>query len=159
MKFRFVFVLLGIMLSTLHQSSLGSLFLIMPFKIYPLWYSNILPIQFFISAIALGLMMVAFESLVSHWLYRRAPETNLVAKLGKAVVWVLGIYFIVKMTDLAVTGKLGLIFSGTWESNLFIIEILISTLIPIMIFAIPRLREKNSYQWIGSVHGSVWNGF
>ncbi len=43
MKFRFVFVLLGIMLSTFHQSSLGSLFLIMPFKIYPLWYSNILP--------------------------------------------------------------------------------------------------------------------
>ena len=110
MKFRFVFVLVGIMLSTLHQSSLGSLFLIMPFKLFPLWYSNILPIQFFISAIALGLMMVAFESLVSHWLYRRAPETNLVAKLGKAVVWVLGIYFIVKMTDLAITGKIGLIF-------------------------------------------------
>jgi len=40
------FVLLGIMLSTLHQSSLGSLFLIMPFKLYPLWYSNILPIEF-----------------------------------------------------------------------------------------------------------------
>ena len=160
MKFRFVFVLLGIMLSTLHQSSLGSLFLIMPFKIYPLWYSNIMPIQFFISATALGLMMVAFESLVSHWLYRRAPETNLVAKLGKAVVWVLGIYLIVKMTDLAFTGKLGLIVAGTWESYLFIAEILISTLIPIMIFAIPRLREKNSYQWIGSfmvVFGMVFN--
>ena len=160
LKFRFVFVLLGIMLSTLHQSSLGSLFLIMPFKLHPLWYSNILPVQFFLSAIALGLMMVAFESLVSHWLYRREPETNLVAKLGKAVVWVLGIYFIVKISDLAVTGKLGLIFSGTWESNLFIIEILISTLIPMMIFAVPRLREKNSYQWFGStmvVLGMVFN--
>ena len=54
MKFRFIFVLLGIMLSTLHQSSLGSLFLIMPFKLYPLWYSNILPIQFFISASCIG---------------------------------------------------------------------------------------------------------
>jgi hypothetical protein len=160
MKFRFIFVLVGIMLSTLHQSSLGSLFLIMPFKLYPLWYSNILPIQFFISAVALGLMMVAFESLVSHWLFRRAPETNLVAKLGKAVVWVLGIYIIVKMTDLAITGKIGLIFAGTWESYLFIAEILISTLIPIFIFSIPRLREKNSYQWIGSfmvVFGMVFN--
>ena len=62
MKYRFALVLLGIMFSTLHQSSLGSLFLIMPFKLHPLWYSNLLPIQFFISAIALGLMMVAFES-------------------------------------------------------------------------------------------------
>jgi Ni/Fe-hydrogenase subunit HybB-like protein len=160
MKFRFVFVLVGIMLSTLHQSSLGSLFLIMPFKLFPLWYSNILPIQFFISAVALGLMMVAFESLVSHWLYRRAPETKLVAKLGKAVVWVLGIYFIVKMTDLAITDKIGLIFAGTWESYLFAAEILISTLIPMLIFAIPKLRQKNGYQWIGSflvVFGMVFN--
>jgi Ni/Fe-hydrogenase subunit HybB-like protein len=66
MKFRFVFVLLGIMLSTLHQSSLGSLFLIMPFRSDPLWYSHILPLQFFISAIALGLMMVAFESSITQ---------------------------------------------------------------------------------------------
>ena len=160
MKIRFVFVLLGIMLSTLHQSSLGSLFLIMPFKIYPLFYSSILPIQFFISAVALGLMMVAFESLISHWLYRRAPETNLVAKLGIAVTWVLGIYFIVKMVDLGINGKLGLIFSGTWESNLFINEILISTIIPFIIFAIPRLRKKNGFQWLGSsmvVIGMVFN--
>ena len=159
MKFRFVFVLLGIMLSTLHQSSLGSLFLIMPFKIYPLWYSNIMPIQFFISATALGLMMVAFESLVSHWLYRRAPETNLVAKLGKAVVWVLGIYLIVKMTDLAFTGKLGLIVAGTWESYLFIAEILISTLIPIIDFCYSKTagKEQLSMDWF--VHGSIWNGF
>ncbi len=160
MKFRFVFVLLGIMLSTLHQSSLGSLFLIMPFKIYPLWYSSILPIQFFISAVALGLMMVAFESLVSHWLYRRTPENNLVAKLGIAVSWVLGIYLIVKMVDLGINGKLGLIFSGIWESNLFIIEILISTIIPIIIFAVPRLRHKNGFQWLGSsmvVMGMVLN--
>jgi Ni/Fe-hydrogenase subunit HybB-like protein len=160
MKFRFVFVLLGIMLSTLHQSSLGSLFLIMPFKIYPLWYSSILPIEFFISAVALGLMMVAFESLVSHWLYRRTPEKNLVAKLGKAVSWVLGIYLLVKMVDLGINGKLGLIFSGVWESNLFIIEILISTIVPMIIFAFPRLRDKNGFQWIGSsmvVVGMVLN--
>jgi len=104
--------------------------------------------------------MVAFESLVSHWLYRRAPETNLIAKLGKAVVWVLAISFFVKMTDLSITGKIGLIFSGTWEGNLFLIEILISTLIPMMIFAAPRLRDKHRYQWIGSfmvVFGMVFN--
>ncbi|MCL4538656.1 MAG: polysulfide reductase NrfD, partial [Bacteroidetes bacterium] len=88
MKFRFPLVLLGIMLSTLHQSSLGTLFLIMRYRLYPLWYSHILPVEFFISAVALGLMMVAFESLASHWLYRREPETHLVAKLCRAAAWV-----------------------------------------------------------------------
>ena len=151
MRFRFLFVLLGIMLSTLHQSSLGSLFLIMPFKLFPLWYSNILPIQFFISAIALGLMMVAFESIVSHWLYNRKAETNLVAKLCKATVWVLGTYFVVKITDIIVQGKFNLIFDGSWQSNLFISEVLISTIIPAIIFAIPKFAEKNIVQWLGSI--------
>lgn len=150
MKFRFVFVLLGIMLSTLHQSSLGSLFLIMPFKLFPLWYSNILPVQFFISAVALGLMMVAFESLASHWLYKRKPESNLVAKLGKTTAWVLSVYFIVKIVDIIVQGKFNLIFNGSWQSNLFIVEVLISTIIPAIMFAVPRSRNNNTVQWTGS---------
>lgn len=150
LKFRFIFVLLGIMLSTLHQSSLGSLFLIMPFKLFPLWYSNILPVQFFISAIALGLMMVAFESLVSHWLYKRKPESSLVAKLCISTVWVLSTYFLVKIIDIIAQGKFELIFNGSWESNLFIIEVLVSTIIPAAMFSFPGLRRKSSVQWAGS---------
>lgn len=160
MRFRFVFVLLGIMLSTLHQSSLGSLFLVMPFKLHPLWYSNIIPIQFFISAIALGLMMVAFESLFSHWLYNRKPETNLVAKLGKAAVWILLIYFGTRMADILVAGKAGLIFDGSWESGLFMAELLIAVIIPVIIFAVPRFRHNNRLQWVGSfavVFGMIFN--
>jgi Ni/Fe-hydrogenase subunit HybB-like protein len=160
MKFRFPLVLLGIMLSTLHQSSLGSLFLIMPFKLHELWYSSILPIQFFISAVALGLMMVSLESLVTHWLYRREPETGLVAKLAKATMWVLMIYLGVRLVDIVVSGELAMIFSGTWESNLFIFELLISILIPIILFSIPRVRRSAAGQWFGSsmvVFGMVLN--
>ncbi len=160
MRFRFPLVLLGIMLSTLHQSSLGTLFLIMPYRLFPLWYSHILPIQFFISAVALGLMMVAFESLISHWLYRREPETPLVGKLCGAAVWVLAVYFIVKMTDIVAAGKFGLIFNGNWQSDLFIVEILVSTLIPMALFAVPKLRRNSKVQWVGSsmvVIGMVLN--
>ncbi len=160
MKFRFPLVLLGIMLSTLHQSSLGTLFLIMRYRLYPLWYSHILPIEFFISAVALGLMMVAFESLASHWLYRREPETHLVSKLCSAAAWVLAIYFVAKMTDIAASGKLGLIFSGNWQSNLFIVEVLVSTIIPAALFFVPKYRRDNKVQWIGSsmvVIGMVLN--
>ncbi|PKK83598.1 MAG: Ni/Fe-hydrogenase cytochrome b subunit [candidate division Zixibacteria bacterium HGW-Zixibacteria-1] len=160
LKFRFPLILLGIMLSTLHQSSLGSLFLIMPYKLYPLWYSNIMPIQFFISAVALGLMMVAFESLFSHWLYRRKTETQNIAKLGKIAVWVLLIYLAVKLIDIIISGEFSLIFSGTWEANLFIVEILISTIIPIVIFSFRNLRDKSEWQWVGAVSvvfGMVFN--
>lgn len=160
MKFRFVFVLLGIMLSTLHQSSLGSLFLIMPFKLHPLWYSEILPVHFFISAIALGLMMVAFESLASHWLYKREPETDLIAKLGKAAVWVLLIYLFVRFADIVAAGELSMVADGSWESYVFLAEILISVIIPVIIFSIPKLRKINRAQWIASVmvvFGMVFN--
>jgi Ni/Fe-hydrogenase subunit HybB-like protein len=150
MKFRFVFVLLGIMLSTLHQSSLGSLILIMPFKLPALWYNKILPIQFFISAVALGLMMVAFESLVSSWLYKREHETHLIAKLGKAAVWVLSFYLLVKFAELIIDGKFGLLFNGSWESTVYIIEIMISSIIPIIIFSIPKTRNHATWQWLGS---------
>jgi Ni/Fe-hydrogenase subunit HybB-like protein len=160
MKYRFILVLLGIMLSTLHQSSLGSLFLIMPFKLHGLWYSDILPIQFFISAVALGLMMVSFESMVSHWLYKRPPETKLVAKLARAAVWVLGIYFAVKMIDIIVAGEFNLILAGTWESWLFVAEMLISIIIPIVIFSISSLRKRSGWLTFGSflvVFGMIFN--
>lgn len=160
MKFRFPFVLLGIMLSTLHQSSLGTLFLIMPSKLYPLWYSHILPIEFFISAIALGLMMVAFETLVSHWLYRHEPESELVGKLCRITFWVLLIYFIVRIWNIAAAGNIGLIFNGSGKSILFIVEILISTLIPVILFSSSKLSRKSVVQWIGSsmvVVGIVMN--
>lgn len=160
MRFRFPLVLLGIMLSTLHQSSLGSLFLIMPFRLHPLWYSEILPVMFFISAVALGLMMVSLESLVSHWLYRRKPETDLVAKLAQATIWVLGGYLVVKLADIAAAGELPLIFSGTWEGNLFIAELLIAVIIPIVLFSLPRVRTSAAGQWCGSslvVFGMIFN--
>jgi Ni/Fe-hydrogenase subunit HybB-like protein len=160
LKFRFPLVLLGIMLSTLHQSSLGSLFLIMPFKLHGLWYSDTLPIQFFISAVALGLMMVSLESLVSHWLYKRKAVPDLVAKLGRIATWVLLFYLVVKLADIAVSDELGMLVSGTWESALFILEILMSVIIPVIIFSIPRWRNSTTGQWIGSslvVLGMIFN--
>ncbi len=140
-KYRMLIVAAGIMLSTLHQSSLGTLFLAMPFRLHGLWYSQLLPILFFVSAIGLGLMMICFESLATSYLYRRKYETGLLNKLAKAAVWVLAIYLVVRLGDIAVSGKFGLIFEGTWESTLFIAEIIISVVIPVVVFASPRLRN------------------
>ncbi|RJP65451.1 MAG: Ni/Fe-hydrogenase cytochrome b subunit, partial [Candidatus Abyssobacteria bacterium SURF_17] len=137
-------VIFGIILSTLHQSSLGTLFLIMPYRVHPLWYSSILPILFFVSAIGLGLSMVMVESLVSSWLYKKHLEKDLLSGLAKAAAYVLGIYALLKLGDLAFSGKLPLLFNGSWESNLFLFELLISAILPATLFGSPKVRQSTA---------------
>lgn len=135
-------VMLGIVLSTLHQSSLGTLFLIMPFRLHPLWYSSILPILFFVSAIGLGLAMVIMESVVSSWLYKKEVEKELLGGLAKGAAYVLGFYAIMKLADLAINGKLHYLIAGSWEANLFAFELLVSAIVPAVLFAIPKVRRN-----------------
>ncbi|RJP24423.1 MAG: Ni/Fe-hydrogenase cytochrome b subunit [Candidatus Abyssobacteria bacterium SURF_5] len=135
-------VILGIMLSTLHQSSLGTLFLIMPHRLHPLWYSPIIPLHFFVSAIGLGLTMVITESLVSSWIYKKHLEKDLLSGLAKAAAIVLWAYAAIKVADLAATGKLHYLFAGTWESNLFLFELLISAILPAALFSSAKARQS-----------------
>ena len=90
-------VVLGVVLSTLHQSSLGSLFLIIPSRMHPLWYSNIIPFLFIISCVAAGLAMTIFESFISSRAFGREVELPLLSDIAKVVVVVLGLYFTVRM--------------------------------------------------------------
>ena len=79
-----VLIVLGILLSTLHQSSLGSLYLIMPSKLHPFWYSPALPFFFFGSAVAVGLAMTIFESTQSAKALGRHLELSVLVRLGGA---------------------------------------------------------------------------
>lgn len=138
-------VIAGIVLSTLHQSSLGSLFLIMPFRLHPLWYSPWLPVLFFISAIGLGLMMVTLEGFFSSYLYEKHPfHRELYAGLGRMAAWVLWLYLALRLGDLAWRGDLGLAFSGSWQSFLFLFEIGIAALIPAILLSIPKVRTSQA---------------
>jgi Ni/Fe-hydrogenase subunit HybB-like protein len=150
-------VILGIMLSTLHQSSLGSLFLIMPFRLHPLWYSPLLPQLFFISAIGLGLAMVTVESRVTGWMYKRQPEENLLQGFARAASWMLFIYLLVRLTDLAVRGNWIYLARPEWETLLFYIEILLSAAVPALLFAVPRWRKSRAGLTTGAV--MVVSGF
>jgi Ni/Fe-hydrogenase subunit HybB-like protein len=153
-------MILGIMLSTLHQSSLGSMLLIMPFRVHPLWYSSMLPELFFVSAIALGLCMVMFESALTSWLYRRAPETRMLSGLARLATWALAFYLVFRVGDLAFQHKLGLLAEPGWPRALFAVEMLLSTVLPLVLFAIPRVRRSLVGIWIGAacaVSGFVLN--
>ena len=150
-KFIMPFVIVGVVLSTLHQSSLGSLLLIQPTKLHPLWWTPILPIMFFSSAITVGMAMIIFESSLSSRYFQRGLETHLLAKLAKALPVALGVYALLKFGELAVAGELGLLFTSGIMSVLFWAEILIGVVTPIVWFSI----EKNRTSPNGLLTGAI----
>jgi len=133
--------ILGVMISVLHQSTLGTLFLITPYTLNALWYSPLLPFFFIVSAAATGMMVIVVEFIVISRLYGRKLERSLLSGLGRAVSIVLAVYFVARLADLAVRGALPLAFQGTHESFLFFIEMVAGTLIPCVLLAIPRVRN------------------
>ena len=137
-------VIAGIVLSTLHQSSLGSLFLITPYRLHPLWYSPIIWILFLVSAVALGLMMVIAESLFTAWLFRHSPQTDRLAGLGKAASVVLVVYAGLRVGDLAAWGRLDPGLCGSWQWFLFLAELLVSALIPATLLLFHRVRTSTA---------------
>jgi Ni/Fe-hydrogenase subunit HybB-like protein len=144
-------VILGVVLSTLHQSSLGSLFLIMPAKLHPLWYTPLLPFLFFITAVSVGLGMIIFESSLSSHAFHRGLEIHLLSKLARAIPFVLGFYLLVRFGDLAVEGKLDLLFTSGVYSLLFWLEITVGAIIPIVLFSQRSVRESPRGLLIGSL--------
>jgi Ni/Fe-hydrogenase subunit HybB-like protein len=116
-------MIVGVLLSTLHQSSLGSLFLIVPEKEYTLWYSPILPLLFFISAIGGGLAMTIFESWHSSRAFGRALELPLLASMGRVLAVVMSVYLWIRFIDLAQRGALSALGQNRIETWLFLLEI------------------------------------
>jgi Ni/Fe-hydrogenase subunit HybB-like protein len=100
-------IMAGVVLSTLHQSSLGSVFLIAPDRLHPLWYTPVLPLVFYTSALAVGPAMVIFEALTSARVFHRRPEMNLLSGVARALPWLLGINLALRFVDLTVRGRLG----------------------------------------------------
>jgi len=133
-------VVLGVLLSTLHQSSLGSLYLVMPEKLYPLWYSPVLPVLFYISAIGAGLGMIIVESQLSGRAFGRQLEMDLLEPLGRAMVVILSVYGVVRLQLLAGSGALHLAFEPTYEAHMFQIEFGLGVILPVALLVWPRIR-------------------
>ncbi len=135
-------VIAGVVLSTLHQSSLGSMLLMMPTALHPLWYTPALPILFFVSAVAVGPAMVIFESTLTTRIFGHRLETDVLGGLARAIPYILGIYLVVKLATLAAAGDLGLIFTAGHYSVLWWTEIVIGVLAPMWLFSLPAVRQS-----------------
>ena len=129
----------GVILSTLHQSSLGSLYLIVPHKLHPLWYSPVLPLLFYISAICVGFAMTIFESWHSSKAFGRQLELPLLASMGRVLAVLLTFYFTVRFVDLYRRGVLHYMLENRLESWLFGLEIALMLLPMLLLFRV-RIR-------------------
>ena len=150
-KFIMPFVILGVVLSTLHQSSLGSLLLIQPTKLHTLWWTPILPVMFFTSALSIGLSIILFESSLSSRYFKRGLETHLLEKLARAIPYTAGIYLALKLGELIFAGEFGLLFTSGVMSLLFWAELLIGCVAPIVMFSNKRIRQSPNGLLIGAI--------
>ncbi|MCA9445963.1 MAG: Ni/Fe-hydrogenase cytochrome b subunit, partial [Candidatus Omnitrophica bacterium] len=141
-KVMFLFVIAGVVLSCMHQSSLGSLVLIAPSKIHPLWYTPILPLLFLLSAISVGLPMVIVESMSASKVFGRKPEMEVLEPLGRLALIPLGIYAIAKITDLLVRETYVYLFDGSVASWMFLIEIGFGVALPFVMLSIGSVRKR-----------------
>jgi Ni/Fe-hydrogenase subunit HybB-like protein len=144
-------VILGVILSTLHQSSLGTLYLIMPEKLHPFWYSPLLPVFFFISAIAVGLAMTIFESSMSSKHFGRQLELPILQELGRVLVVVLCVYAILRLEDLLHRGVLKLTLQPGYEMYLFWLEILLSVIAPLLLLSQKNIRTSAHGLYLAAV--------
>ncbi len=153
-------VILGVVLSTMHQSSLGTLFLPMLSRVNPLWYSAIMPILFFVSAVAAGLSMVIIEATMSSAGLNHQLEVGLLGKLAKAIPYVLGLYLALRVVDMMVAGDLRYMFAGDLYSLLFWAELILGVIVPIILFSLPATRT-NRYRMFWTailvVFGLIFN--
>lgn len=137
-----ILVILGVIFSTLHQSSLGSLFLIVPEKLHPLWYSPLLPVYFFISAVGVGFAMVLFESYLSSRAFGKHLTPRLSSQIARSIVFILCLYLVLKLIDINRRDLWGTVFSYSTEHLFFWAENLIGVLLPILLLSRRPVRTS-----------------
>jgi Ni/Fe-hydrogenase subunit HybB-like protein len=141
-KTMFIFIIAGVVLSTLHQSSLGTLMVIAGPKMHPLWQTPILPLLFLFSAIAVGFPMIIFESLLASKSLGLKMEMDILSRLAKRVAPLLGIYLAVKLIDMVIRGTYVYLTEINVQSVMFVIEIVIGIIIPLrMLFSEKVLKS------------------
>lgn len=155
-KVMWVFIIAGVVLSCMHQSGLGSLLLIAPTKVHPLWYTPILPLLFLTSAIAVGYPMVVFETTAATGSMKREGEMSVLSPLSRITIGLLGVYLALKLGDMVVRGTYIYLFDGSVQSNSFIVEVFLGVLIPWLMLLSPTVRA--SRRWLFTACSLVVGG-
>jgi Ni/Fe-hydrogenase subunit HybB-like protein len=161
-KFTIVMVIAGVTLSSMHQSSLGTLFVIMSPRLHPLWYSMLLPVFFLVSSLAAGIALVITGAIISASLFHQTLKPRVIEKLGWFMPWILGFYLALKLGELLLAEELGSLLTSGIYSVLFLAELIIGVIIPIILFSIKKVRMSRRGSLIAAlfvIAGIVMNRF
>lgn len=161
-KFMFIFIIAGVVLSCLHQSSLGTLMIIAGPKMHPLWQTPVLPLLFLLSAFSVGFPMVIMESLTSSKSFGLKPEKDVLTSLSRFVGPILGIYLAAKIGDMFIRESFVYLTALTLPSIMFSIEIVFGVIIPLRMFLSASVRQSSTGLYIASmlvIFGVVLNRF
>jgi len=150
-KLMFLFILAGVVLSCLHQSSLGALMVITPYKLHPLYWSRLGPIFFLSSAIAVGYPMVVAESLISSRAFGRKPEMHFLTPLARMTPYLLGIYIVLRLGDMLYRGTYEFLLEGSAASIIFWIEFGLLTIVPFFMFMSSDIRRSPGGLFVAAV--------
>ena len=144
-------VIVGVVLSTLHQSSLGTYFVIVPDKLYGLWYTPMLPLFFFLTAISAGLAMTIIQSVLSARAFGRELKPDVLMGLARVIVIVLSVYIAWKFVNLSSRGNLPLAFQFTPKAVLFWTEIGLGAILPVSIIFLSGSRISEGKIFLAAI--------
>jgi len=144
----------GVMLSCVHQGSLGALFLMLDQELHPLWWTPILPVLFLTSALFSGLSVGIFLSILTWRALDKPVPMRLLSGLAKVVLVIQAIYLVLKIGDLLLAGEAGLVFGSGLLSVLFLAEIFIGVIMPLILFS-SRARESERGLLLGVIYTLV----
>jgi Ni/Fe-hydrogenase subunit HybB-like protein len=143
------FIVLGITLPTMHQSSLGSLLLIASTKLHPLWHTGFLPLLFLLNCVFIGYAIAILESIISSYAFRRRFEIEELSGLANLVPYVTVIWLSVVIGDLAYRGQIGAALRGDFYSAFFLAEFLLVAVGSLLLFS-PRLRRSPRWLFVSA---------
>ncbi len=147
----FIFIIAGVVLSTLHQSSLGTLMVIAGPKMHPLWQTPILPLLFLLSAIAVGFPMVIMESMIAARSFGLKPEMHVLSRLGSLVAPLLGIYLAFKLGDMFIRETFVYLGGFTTESVMFALELVVGVVIPLRMLLSREVLQSPRWLFVASL--------
>lgn len=161
-KTMFIFIIAGVVLSCLHQSSLGTLMVIAGPKIHPLWQTPVLPLLFLLSAISIGFPMVIMESISASKSFGLKPEMDVLSSLSKFIAPLLGVYLAAKLGDMFIRETFVYLAEFNTVSILFGIEMVVGVIIPLRMFLSSAVRNSTTGLYVASmlvIFGVVMNRF
>ena len=145
-RFMWVFIALGVLLPTMHQSSLGSVLLVMGGKLSPLWFTVWLPLLYVVSALAMGYAVVMFEAILVSKTFRLPSEHALIARLSRIVGFIMLGWMVFRWGDLIYRGDVGLAFVGDLKAMMFWLEnALFAVAIGLLLTEAGRASERGTF--------------